>query len=534
VVSAVHLFVVRADLHPTSDLAGTELLTRDVGRRMVLLGPYSRDGWHHPGPLAAYVYAVPYRLLGSSAAAMGAAALLVNAAAVAGMAVVARRRGGPPLALLTLVAGAVLVRALGPDVLRVPWNPYVTVLPYGLLVFLTWALLARDRWALPAAVFTFSFVAQTHAGYVALGLPLLAVGAGGLVVGTLRSRPAEGDVSSTWRARARPLLAPVATAVAVGAVVWAPPVYEELTRSPGNLTEVVRWFDSGEPTRGWGVGWRLVSGQYGVVPEWLTGLRAPAVFTGEPRVVDEPVLPVLLLLVVAAVAVLVRRRVAGGGALAVAWLVASVAGIAATARVIGPAYAYRTGWTLVLGAVGGLLVAWAAGREVAVRIPNGARLRRAAAPVALAVLAVLAATTSLAFVRAGVPEAAAAARIGGVAPDVLAALPAGDGPVLVDGRSGWGGLIQAPGLVLELEREGVDARLAGSTAVGAHRSYDGGALRARLVIAAGGSIPAAEAAADRTLVAYDGILSLRALRARVAAGETVADDDALAVFLADG
>lgn len=531
----MHLSVVRADLHPTSDLAGTELLTRDVGRRMVLLGPYSRDGWHHPGPLAAYVYAVPYRLLGSSAAAMGAAALLVNAAAVAGMAVVARRRGGPPLALLTLVVAAVLLRALGPDVLRVPWNPYVTVLPYGLLVFLAWALLARDRWALPPAVFTFSFVAQTHAGYVALGLPLLAVGAVGLVVGTLRSRPAEGEERppSTWRARARPLLAPVAAAATVGAVVWAPPVYEELTRSPGNLTEVVRWFDSGEPTRGWGVGWRLVSGQYGVVPEWLTGLRAPAVFTGEPRVVDEPVLPVLVLLVAAAVAVLVRHRVAGGGALAAAWLVASVAGIAATARVIGPAYAYRTGWTLVLGAVGGLLVAWAAGREVMRRIPSGAVVRRAVAPVALVVLAVLAASTSLTFVRAGVPEAAAAARIGGVVPGVLAALPAGDGPVLVDGRSGWGGLIQAPGLVLELEREGVDARLAGSTAVGAHRSYDGGALRARLVIAAGGSIPAAEAAADRTLVAYDGTLSLRALRARVAAGETVADDDALAVFLTD-
>lgn len=531
----MHLFVVRADLHPTSDLAGTELLTRDVGRRMVLVGPYSRDGWHHPGPLAAYVYAVPYRLLGGSAAAMAAAALLVNATAVAGMAVVARRRGGPPLALLTLVVGAVLLRALGPDVLRVPWNPYVTVLPYGLLVFLTWALLARDRWALPAAVFTFSFVAQTHAGYVALGLPLLAVGAFGLVVGTLRPRPAEGEERPPgWRDRARPLLAPTAAAVAIGAVVWAPPVYEELTRSPGNLTEVVRWFDSGQPTRGWGVGWRLVSGQYAVLPEWLTGLRAPAVFTGEPRVLDEPVVPVLLLLVAAAVAVLVQRRVAGGGALAAAWLVASVAGIAATARVIGPAYAYRTGWTLVLGAVGGLLVAWAAGREVAVRAPSGAVVRRAVPPVVLVVLAVLAASTSLTFVRAGVPEAAAAARIGGVAPDVLAALPAGDGPVLVDGRSGWGGLIQAPGLVLELEREGVDARLAGSTAVGAHRSYDGGALRARLVIAAGGSIPAAEAAADRTLVAYDGTLPLPELRDRVAAGEAVADDDALAVFLTDG
>lgn len=559
VVSAVQLLVVRDDIHPTSDLAAIEMTTRDVGHHAVLLGPFSRDGWHHPGPLSSYLYAVPYRLLGSTSAAMGVAALGVNGAAVAGMAAVARRRGGTSLALATLLVGGLLIRSLGPDIVRSPWNPSVTVLPYGLLVLLTWALLARDRWALPAAVLVASFVAQTHVGYVALGLPLLALGAAGLVVGTLRS--GTGDPG----ARLRPLLRPGVVAVAVGALVWAPPVYEQLTREPGNLGTVAHWFrtggDAGAPAQGVRAGWRLVSGQYGPVPEWVRGRAAPDLFTAEPTVLRDPVLPVLLPLVVLALVGLVRRRVPSAGGLGVAWLAASVLGVVATARVIGPVYAYRTGWTLVLGAIGGLALAWGAGRALAdlpwwpSRVPatagraparratdaeagrlpavaaRAAVLRRAFVPGALAALAVLAAVSSVTYARAGVPDAERAGQIAAVAPAVRAALPPGDGEVVVDGRAGgWGGIILAPGLVLELERHGVDAVLPSGEGLGAHRIHHGGPVRARLLVATGGSIVAAAAGEGRTLVAHDG-LPLAILRTRLAAGRTVPDTAAIAVFL---
>jgi hypothetical protein len=58
------------------------------------------------------------------------------------MAVVARRRGGVPLILITLVGCALVMRSSGPEQLRLPWHAWVTVLPYGLLVFLTWAMAA--------------------------------------------------------------------------------------------------------------------------------------------------------------------------------------------------------------------------------------------------------------------------------------------------------------------------------------------------------------------------------------------------------
>src|ERR687893_706698 len=112
VVSAAALLVGQGNYVAIGDLAGTELITRDVGRHLVKLGPYSRDGWHHPGPALYYVLAVPYRLLGSTASALDAGALLVNAGSVVGMAVVARRRGGGPLVFLTLPRGARPLRAV--------------------------------------------------------------------------------------------------------------------------------------------------------------------------------------------------------------------------------------------------------------------------------------------------------------------------------------------------------------------------------------------------------------------------------------
>ena len=184
--SAIAIFAgVGGTYRPYADVALTELVVRDIGRYEVLVGPYSRDGWHHPGPALFYLLAVPYRLLGSSPAAMAAGALLVNFASIAGIAAIAKRRGGVPFFLCTLVTLGLLVRSLGFDFLVKAWNPYITVLPYGLLVMLVWAMACRERWAVPAAVVVASFVVQTHVGYVALALPLLGLGAAWLVLDTL-------------------------------------------------------------------------------------------------------------------------------------------------------------------------------------------------------------------------------------------------------------------------------------------------------------------------------------------------------------
>ena len=118
--------------------------------------------------------------MGGWSIALPVGAVAINAAAIAGMALVARRRGGRSLMLLTLLGSALLVRALGPEYLLNPWNPYVPALAFGLVVFLTWAMTCGETWALPVAAGVGSFCIQTHVGYVPLVVPLLVWGFGWL------------------------------------------------------------------------------------------------------------------------------------------------------------------------------------------------------------------------------------------------------------------------------------------------------------------------------------------------------------------
>ena len=112
--------------------------------------PIYADGWNHPGPALFYALALPYRLAGSHSVGLAVGALLINALAITGIALVARRVAGLPCMLVTLVGCAVLMRSLGPVFLRNPWNPYIAVLPFGLLVYLTWAMTCGEAWAFPS------------------------------------------------------------------------------------------------------------------------------------------------------------------------------------------------------------------------------------------------------------------------------------------------------------------------------------------------------------------------------------------------
>jgi hypothetical protein len=453
---------------------------------------------------------------------MNVGALAVNAASVAGIAVAARRRGGDALMLVALLGCALLMRSLGPDELRVPWNPYVTVLPYALLIFLTWGLMCRDRWALPVAVVVASFVAQTHIGYVSLALPLLAVGATWLVASMARE--------------ARRLVAPVLVALGVGVVMWLPPVVQQLTHEPGNLGVAIRWFRDGGLTgadpRGPGAGWRVVSSQLGLPPVWLTGSRELA-YSAEPVYLDEPMVPVLLAVVLGAALVLARRRIEGAGRLVGVWVLASAVGVGATAATVGPIYGYRVGWALVLGMVAGVIVAWAGWLAAVHRRPG--LERRLLVPVALGSLAVLAVVGTVAHVRAGEPFGVQSRRAAELVPAVVAGLPPGEGSVVIDGSPSFEGFGYVPTLVLGLERLGIDGRLpAGDTSAGEHRAADDGAHRAELVVAAGIDIARVEADPHLTMLTYSGDVGLGEVRARAAQQEPLPSGSAVAVFVVGG
>ncbi len=447
VVSAgLLVFDVGASYRAAADWALIEMQIRDIGREPVLTGLYSRSDWSHPGPAQFFLLAPFYWLTGGASFGTWLGALVVNAGALLGMGLVARRRGGTPLLLITILAGSLLVRTLGADFVRDPWNPYMTVLPFGLAVFLAWSLTAGDSWALPLAVGVTSFVAQAHVGYVVLAVPLLAFGALSLFIRVRRS----GGVGQRHSLKRASIVA-----VAVGALLWLPPLIDLVLNAPSNAGNLTRYFQTTEDEAHTLVdGWNVISAQLSTLPEWLTWHRTPTALTGEPPSLYEPPLPVLLAVVIAACALLVKRRIDAGGELVATFVVVIGLGVIAIARTVGLAFDYRLRWTWILGMVAFVIVAWGGWSFVSNR---WSRAGRVLGPLTIAVVAVVTGLNVVSALRAGVPYEADSVVLADVMPEVLEAIEGIEGEVLV--TDSLAGSWHARGVVLELERQGFAARV---------------------------------------------------------------------------
>lgn len=235
---------------PVLDLAMTEFRVRDVfTSRIPLIGLPGRIGrtlaeqGSHPGPLSFYLVAPGYRLLGSTAWAMQAATVLVHAAAVVAALLIARRRGGLRMAAAVALLLAVLMRGYGITLLTQPWNPYLPVLWWVVLLLAVWSVLDDDVPMLPVAVLAASIAAQTHVPYLALSLGLGALAVAAAVRAARRDR-------SAWRW--------IAAAAVLGVALWAPPLIDQLTRDPGNVSILLEHFgDPPEEAVGLGTGIEL-------------------------------------------------------------------------------------------------------------------------------------------------------------------------------------------------------------------------------------------------------------------------------------
>lgn len=540
VVSAlVLIFGVGGRYLPAADQALITMHTREVGSgHSPLVGLYSRAEWSHPGPMEFYALAPFYRLAGERAIGVYLGALTINAAAVVGLAVVARRRGGLPLVLLTLLGTTLMLRTLGADFARDPWNCFITTLPYALLVLLAWSMWCGEVWALPWAAAVGTFLAQTHVGFVLLAPPLVLWGLVGLALAARRhsretaADPAASDAPAPEPDPPRPVepatavvdqtgaggvvAAPVtwrrlgragALSLAVLAVLWLPPIIDVIRHAPSNFRVIIEWFGSDDAGGGHTLaqGWRVMSAQFWLKPEWLTDKQSFNPVTGESIYMLSAPAPLLLALVAGAGAVVWRWGRSGRayvGTVVLTFLV----GIVAVARTVGAAFDYRLRWTFVAGLLGLLLVAWA-GWGLATR--RWARAERVLVPVALGALAVVCAVNTVTAASAGTPQPADSAAMNLIMPDVLAALPETDGQVVVDDGLQTGAWY-ARTLVLELERHGVRVAVpADRTAVyGKQRQVDPPQATVRLVIAADEAV--------------DKIAALPGLR-RVAGWEAVPD-----------
>ena len=511
-VAAVHLVLRAGDFFTSGDLALMEMQVRDITHHPVLVGLYSRDTWSHPGPMLFYLLAPFYWLTGGSPVGLYLGGLAINAGAVAGMAHIARRRGGTPLLLCTLLAVGLLVRTFGGDRFADPWVCYVTVLPFALLLFLTWSMMSGDRWALPASVVVGSFLAQTHVGFLPIALPLVLWGAVWLAWPNLRARlerrrvaavvPATSDggadplddhppeAETTTEPTGRSLRWYVALSLGLAFVLWLPPLLDLAFSTPSNAGDIVRWFTEAKGgVRTLGNGWHVITGQFGWHPEWIVGKRRCTWGTCEAPYTYHSPFPWLLIIAGVAAVALWRHRPSSRGMI-VTFGLAVVLGIVAVARTIGPIVDYRYYWTWVPGMVGAALILWAGWVMVTRRRAElGDRLL---APLAMVGLAVLSVVNVVVATTAGIPHEVDSTITRTLLPAVLDTLREEGGPddgVVVMGYPFGAGMFWARGLTVQLERRGYDVRIGRRTDdLGDHRYHRDEPVQAQLWVLSGNGV----------------------------------------------
>lgn len=352
---AALVLALSAQWRPTSDVAIEALRMGDVGGpHTPLLGPYSRFGWSHPGPLFFWIGAPFQMVMGPRGLLVAAAVINLGCSAVA--VVAARRVGGRPAAWALAVCTTLFLFAADPEVLLHPWNPYVAT--YPLLAFLLCAMATAEgcRWALPVAALAGSLAAQSHLG----SAPMVATGTIVALAWALSRRRTDRRPDPDGKGQSRDrtdLGAATGTAwrwwiAATGAlvvVVWSGPLIDQIVNDPGNISAIISFaIDDPEAANTLGdsldVGARLL----GLPPAWAgvqeTLGQIPIVRPGEPWT-----LAIVGLMLVGAAGWAWRRRDHLGLRLVVAAAVLWLAALFALTRTVGLFFFYVVRWTWPVG-----------------------------------------------------------------------------------------------------------------------------------------------------------------------------------------
>jgi hypothetical protein len=434
--------------YPAGDWSVLELRTRDVGSSATpLLGPYSRFGWNHPGPLLFWLFAVPYRLLGQSSSTMLLASALANAGAILGLGVFAWRRGRSPLVAGATIGLAILCTHLGPSFVRDPWNPSITVLPFALFVVLAWSAWEGDRPAVPLLAFIGSLLVQSHVGFAALVVVLWAIGG----IGFCR-RDRGWQRTIIWSA-------------ALLAVCWLPVVVDQVVGT-GNLGDLAQYFRGGstEGPAGWGAALGVVAREMGGVSPWLGGGERGSSWDGGLVIASASSLVLPLLAYGAAAFVAYRRRATSAVRFQAVVGVAAFVGFVSAARITGPVFAYLVRWMWVLGLLWWLSTFWSlwsalfATSTTAESATHRWTAVRKWATVGVTVLALVVVTrtsvrTASGIDRIGTPDGEWYVTLDEIVDGAVERAP-GNGPVLVRAAGSNNGSI-ADAIRLQLDRHGV-------------------------------------------------------------------------------
>lgn len=211
-----------------SDIAVTELYVQLATKGELLVGPYSRFQWHHPGPLYFWLQTPFYALSGAKAVGLYAGALAMNLVSVGVLLWVVLRVNQGPLTV-SLLAASLLFVIRDRFVMASPWTAHVPIMASMTFIVLAAAVASGRRRMLPLFIVFGAFLAQTHVALVPLVMVLSVV----VLVAIVRGATHEHS-SSLW-----PTLNGCAWLLVA---LWLLPLVEQLAHAPGNLVKLWRFF----------------------------------------------------------------------------------------------------------------------------------------------------------------------------------------------------------------------------------------------------------------------------------------------------
>ncbi len=338
------LWLPLPDVAVVNDPAVIELHTLRALTGDQLLGPYSRLGFHHPGPAMFYALAPFYALGGQTHAALCVGSALLDAAWMLVLLVILARLTGPRAGRWAVPVLPLLVLFLEPYTLFSTWNPDVALLPLGVAAVALMAVAAGHVGLLPVAVIAGSFAVQCHVIYtVPIGLAALAAVA---ALAVSRRWGIAHDLAAASAAKRH-----VMWSVATGLVLWLAPIVEQVRGTPGNVGLILGFARGSAPAHGVWEG-------MGAVLRWASApLLAPfgaSISHGLPAGLEAAGVVLSSLLVVALLLAAARGWRTRS---AVLWSVGCVgasmlaAGVLAVAGVRGELYPHLVRWVGVVGGV---------------------------------------------------------------------------------------------------------------------------------------------------------------------------------------
>jgi hypothetical protein len=122
-----------------------------------------------------------------------------------------------------------------PDLLANPWNPLAVILLLPLIMTLSALVITGQAAWMPLLIFLASLAVQAHVGFAAPVLAIAGSAAAGLVITAVRGDAAERRAAARW----------FAAALAVGVLVWAPPLWDAISPAGShNLQKLWAFFRS--------------------------------------------------------------------------------------------------------------------------------------------------------------------------------------------------------------------------------------------------------------------------------------------------